>query len=160
MTTGKTNAVQTSIAKLMATGLAAPNGLRGCSDAELDQLSQKLGAPLPEAYRQFLQVMGKSAGRFMQGSDFLYPVIADLQTRARKLLADDGVAPFLTSSDIVFLMHQGYEFLFMRPASAKDPSVWAFGEGDEKPAQVYEHFSAWLAQAAQDEASLLRSLKK
>lgn len=152
--------VQETVKKIVDSGLAAPNALLGCTHAELDQLSQKLGAPLPEAYRQFLQLAGKGAGQFMQGSDFLQPVIADLQPRARALLAKNGVALFLTSSDIVFLMHQGYEFLFMRPASDKDPAVWAFTEDDDTPTQVYAHFSAWLAQAVNDEASLLRSLKK
>jgi hypothetical protein len=45
----------------------------------------------------------------------------------------------------VFLMHQGYHFLFMR-GDGPDPQVWSYSEGalPNMPVQSHASFTDWL----------------
>jgi hypothetical protein len=56
-------------------------------------------------------------------------------------------------------MHQGYEFLFFDTEFANDPAVFLFTDGDERPQQVYQHFSDWLMASVADEISAYQDLK-
>src|SRR5687768_10117032 len=51
------------VASLVATGVAAPTDLKGCSDADITLLERKYGVKLPASYRAYLKRMGRGAGR-------------------------------------------------------------------------------------------------
>jgi SMI1/KNR4 family protein SUKH-1 len=136
--------------KLIDCGLASPNDLKGCTPEEIATIESVAGVILPETYKRFLEVMGKSTGSFLEGTDFLYPDVMTLRAQADALARDSGGALSLT--DFVFAGHQGYEFLVIECKAGLDPPVRRVSEA-ENPAQVFPSFSEWLSAAVSDEVA-------
>ena len=147
------------IGQLAVGGVVAPASVRGCSDADIVALENELGVTLPRTYRSFLAKMGKSAGDFLCGTDFLYPDLP-LRRYAEDLLSDSEEPLALEPDDFVFAMHQGYSFLFFRCGISDDPPVFLYDENKPSFERVAYSFSSWLASAARDEIALAAELRK
>jgi hypothetical protein len=143
--------IERAAAQLIATGLAMPGTLLGCSDVDVREVESAAGGPLPWTYRQFLVRMGRSTGRFMQGTDVLFPAILRLRRGAEALLRECGQPFTLRAEDFVFSSHQGYQFLFFDRTAGDDPPVQYFLEGDPGPSEVFARFTSWLHQSISDE---------
>lgn len=122
----------------------------GCGLDELRQFETDHGLKLPGAYRGYLVKAGKDSGSFLAGSDLAFAELASLQTAARALLRDDG-GPALPSDALVFCVHQGYQFLFLRLDGDSDPEVMSYLEGEGAFRVVAPRFSKWLLDASIDE---------
>lgn len=133
--------------QLINANLASPKTIKGCTENEIEQLEAFFDINLPAVYKQFLKGMGKSAGDFLVGTDYLFPYLLNFRKMAEDLLEDCN-APFrLNKSDFVFAVHQGYQFLFFRVSdSSDDPAIFYFLEGEKEPKQVFNRFSQWLLQ--------------
>lgn len=126
---------------------------RGLRGAEIARLEDRAGRRLPSAYRRFLLRAGGYAGTFMDGSDFLARDLEDLQQVGRELMEDIGAT--LPADAWVFLVHQGYEMVFMSNASGAssgDDSGSVFYANDGGVIErVYSSFSEWLSTAVDEE---------
>ncbi|WP_229068854.1 hypothetical protein [Actinoplanes sp. DH11] len=125
---------------------ATAEQLQGLTQPEIEEVERDQPAPLARSYQQFLELVGSGAGRFLRGSDVFYPSVLGLGQAARALLEENQVEFALTNEDRVILMHQGYQFDFLRGAGP-DPEVWSFSEGAMvvAPAVSFPRFSEWLA---------------
>lgn len=94
-------------------------------------------------------MLGKEAGDFLRGTDFLWHDIPTLRAQAERALAPGG--PELDERDYVFAVHQGYSFAFFRCDGTADPSVSVYEEGESGFRIAAESFTAWLAGAVDDE---------
>jgi hypothetical protein len=103
--------------------------------------------------------MGKAAGRFLIGSDYLFPAPLRLHDDAATLLEQAGSGFKLDENDFVFMWHQGYEFLFFKVTDSPDPPVFLLMEGEE-PKSVFLHFSEWLLSCVADEIEAFKSLRQ
>jgi hypothetical protein len=83
------------------------------------------GVALPGAYRRFLEVMGRDGGGLWTGTEVCYPEVLGLREAAVELLEEDHSAFALPSTAVVFMMHQGYQFMFLDGA---DPRVYWWTE--------------------------------
>jgi hypothetical protein len=144
------DALSNAVASLERVGLATPGQIQGCSVREISEIEALARPALPQAYRQFLARMGRSAGLFLRGSDFLYPAVKSLKVDAKRLLKETSSRWALAPTDFVFVGHQGYEFLFFDCTRGEDPPVWRLSENEE-PIQVYSTFSNWLSACVLDE---------
>ncbi|WP_148085959.1 SMI1/KNR4 family protein [Actinocorallia herbida] len=98
---------------------------------------------LPGAYREFLALMGRRAGRLLAGTDAFHPAIFGLKKSAPELsegTAFEGIPP----GALVFAMHQGYQVYWMEDVSADDPKVFFYQEGDDGIAREWESFTEFL----------------
>ena len=143
--------IQQATARLTAAGLASLTTLIGCTEAEIRQIEHQYAVQLPEMYRQFLLQMGKAAGSFLKGSDLFFPEVLGLRKQAEAILADSDTPFTLTKEDFVFLVHQGYEFLFFPTGASGDPPVWLYLEDETGPEKLFDHFSVWLLASVSDE---------
>lgn len=125
---------------------ATAEQLQGLTPLEIDEIEHDQPAPLAQSYRRFLELVGRGAGHFLQGSDVFYPSVLGLGRAARELLEENQVPFVLTDEDRVILMHQGYQFDFLR-GTGPDPEVWSFSEGTAVgvPLVSYSCFTEWLA---------------
>lgn len=121
--------------------------LVGVDEGDLDDLERRLGFALPAPYRMFLRHAGRRAGTFMQGSDFAFADLINLQVVAMEIAEDVGLS--LPHDAFVFLMHQGYEFLFFCHAREDAPIFRASDAGEL--AEVAPSFVHWLELAIADE---------
>lgn len=131
---------------------AHPDQLQGLPAEVVLAVERDQQAPMADAYREFLSLIGGGAGRFMQGEDVYHPRVLGLGTAARELL-EENESPFLFEpTDRVFSMHQGYQFDFMR-GTGPDPEVWSYSEGEhaDVPVRSYASFTDWLRATAEAE---------
>ncbi|MEU8936077.1 SMI1/KNR4 family protein [Streptomyces sp. NPDC048409] len=138
--------VRTLTATVVDGTTAVAEQVRGLSDDEIQRIECDQPAPLADAYRCFLALIGGGAGHFMQGSDVFYPAVIGLGESARELLTENDVPFVLAESDRVILMHQGYQFDFLR-GPGPDPEVWSYREGDgpgDVPTLSFTRFTDWL----------------
>lgn len=140
------------VATLTNGSTARPEQLRGLSPEVVRRIEQDQAAPLAAAYREFLLLIGGGAGHFLQGSDVYHPSVLGLRTHARELLAENHSTLRLADTDRVFLMHQGYQFDFLR-GTGPDPEVWSYCEGchDEQAIPTHPRFTDWLRDHAASE---------
>ncbi len=134
-----------------------PSGdLVPCTVEEIQLLECKLGHSLPEAYKEFLLWMGHSTGRLLAGSDYSYRDLASLQIAAEEMLREDKFTQSLPDDAFVFLMHQGYQFSFIRTLEGDDPPVYDYVELMEATTfpLVFCHFSEFLFTVIEDYAKL------
>ncbi|MCG5447699.1 hypothetical protein [Micromonospora hortensis] len=119
--------------------------LQGLTQSEIDEIEHDQAVPLVQSYRRFLELVGRGAGHFLQGSDVFYPSVLGLGQAARELLEENRVPFVWTSEDRVILMHQGYQFDFLRGAGP-NPEVWSYSEGTTVgvPVISYSCFTDWL----------------
>ncbi|MEV6524755.1 SMI1/KNR4 family protein [Longispora sp. NPDC051575] len=138
--------VRALVAMLADGTTATVEQFRGLSAEEIRAVGADQPAPLAAAYRCFLSLIGGGAGRFLRGSDVFHPDVLGLGEAARELLAENEVAFTLTDADRVILMHQGYQFDFLR-GDGDDPQVWSYSEGGEPedgPSLRHARFTDWL----------------
>ncbi|GLY88087.1 hypothetical protein [Actinoallomurus iriomotensis] len=120
---------------------ASHDDIQGLSGDLIRQVNDDQPAPLPFAYRCFLEHAGAGAGRFLQGCDVFHPDVLGLRRAADELLAGRGLT--LTDADRVILMHQGVQFDFLH-GDGEDPEVWSYCEDDTAPALRHARFTDWL----------------
>jgi hypothetical protein len=152
------NAIEQSVARLTEAGLVKPGALKGCTAEEIRQIEAKFQLQLPGIYQEFLARMGKAAGHFLVGSDFLFPTPLSLRAEAEALLEQSGLEFELEHGDFVFVGHQGYEFLFFRVGDSPDLPVFLLTE-DEEPKKVFSQFSDWLLSCVGDEIEAFKSVR-
>lgn len=145
------DAVAEAITRLAAAALVTPNAVRGCTEAEICEVEAESGVKLPTVYRRFLARIGRSAGDFLAGTDYLFPDLLTLRAQAEHLLRECGVPGLLDKTDFVFAMHQGYQFLLLRCGESADPRVYRYEDGDDAFELVANSFSEWLIGCVTDE---------
>lgn len=139
-------AVQQIFFDLEQRGYLSKDSLAGCTEEEIRLVEKSLGCPLPTAYREFLSVAGRFAGKLFVGTDIFYPGILQLDLAAKELFFEAGCLELYPHEAKAFCMHQGYEVLFFIPGS-EDPPVLQYVEGNESMTQPWNSFSEFLRDA-------------
>jgi hypothetical protein len=86
--------------------------MQGCWSYEIRDLENHYKVKLPTIYKDFLEKMGKGAGKFMQGTDMFYRSLFSNQEAIEDVLELE-CHPFSLEKDIFVLSsHQGYIFHF------------------------------------------------
>lgn len=114
------------------------------SQEHINKLTEKYES-LPEAYVEFLELMGGSAHKLFAGEDIVTNELNDLKKDAEDLLAENNSACVLRDSDFVFWMSQGCMFCFFNIFDGSDPAVYLFTEGTpDKFKKVSNYFSEFI----------------
>ena len=130
-------------------GVAARSQIVGCTSAEIEEIAG--GRKLPTRYRDFLKAMGRGAGRFYEGSDVFYPHAVGLTKGARNLVAQDPAKIALPDDAVAIVMHQGYQFLFVRTGEGDDPPVYYYLEQSGEFEKKVDSLSGFLSRVIHDE---------
>ena len=142
---------------LIDSGLATARDINGCTVSEIEQIETAYQIRLPAAYVSFMTRMGRGAGHFLEGSDFLFPAPLGLREEAEGLLKESNAKFSLKKTDFVYLAHQGYQFMYFGAEGSDDPPTSLYLE-EEEPRQVYDHFSEWLIASVTDEIAAFKAL--
>ena len=87
------------------------------------------GKELPQAYIEFISVMGNGTnGKFMGGDSCFMDELEDLRQGAVELLEENECENILTDEDFVFWMSQGCMFCFFRMSKGDNPPVYFYNE--------------------------------
>jgi hypothetical protein len=149
--------IEHAIRLLIDSGLATARDIKGCAAPEIEQIEAAYQIRLPAAYVSFMTRIGRAAGHFLEGSDFLFPIPLSLRADAEALLKESDAKFSLKMTDFVYLGHQGYQFLFFGTGASDDPPIYLYIE-QETPRQVYDHFSEWLLACVADEIAAFKAI--
>lgn len=111
-----------------------------CTIEEVLALEQRLNLSLPEAYKEFLLWMGHGSP-VLKGTNCFYEDLPNLLNWALELLDEDGFPKKLPDDAFIFLMHQGYYFMFLKISEGKDPPVYDYIEEIEEMDEVEKMMS-------------------
>jgi hypothetical protein len=101
-----------------------PVGAKSSPEEEIQQLQEKLGLKLPEAYKEFLLWAGSDGGPLYSDSCYLGAVMGCNREDAEEILREDQSSEILPEDAIVFTVHHGgYAFCFIRASEGNDPPV-------------------------------------
>jgi hypothetical protein len=133
---------QSFIQRLIASKVAKPHQIRGCSESEIKRICDASALPLPNAYLEFLRVAGKGAGRFMWEVNQYYDDMLILNSEAEDILNDYEEGKLsLPDNAYVFSMRYGEQFLFfIADGSTDNPPVYYYYEGDGKFTDLKKYF--------------------
>lgn len=105
--------------------------LKACSEKDVAKIEEFFKIELPAFYKEFLLIMGKSAGQFMRGNSVFYNEIFDLREGSIELLSENDFKE-LPENTFVFWMHQGYQFAFFYLDQGENPPIYFYYEGRTK----------------------------
>jgi len=103
-----------------------------CSNDEIQDINRIVEYKLPKAYLEFLEEMGKDAGKFMKGSSCFINELHSLREWAIELLVENNFKKELPNDAFVFWMHQGYQFAFFLLDDGDNPPIYYYNETKEQ----------------------------
>ncbi|MFI1915051.1 SMI1/KNR4 family protein [Nocardia sp. NPDC020380] len=132
---------------VIQSGLVTPQAVRGCTDAEIEELMRAQGVTtLPGSYREFLTYGGKDPYWLSRNGEWDFNWLLEAKETAREIVVEDYEGTFEQFSDsFVFQTHQGYIFQYFaaEDLEADDPNFWIY-EGDKPPQRSKVTFTGWL----------------
>ncbi len=136
--------------------------VKPCTEEEVRLLEKEVGFSLPAAYQEFLLWMGHRAGKLLRGEDCFYEYILGNQKGAVELLEENGNPEVLPEDALVFCMHQGYVFYFMRVSEGDDPPIYFYSEAMKPRRFILSHrnFAEFLRNEMEERMKYLATYGK
>lgn len=135
--------------RLVANGVATE--FVGCTREDIARVEADAGVAAPSAYVAFLERMGREAGEFYRGSEMFGPWLGRLTGSGRELVEEEESELRLPDDAVVFCMHQGYQFLFIRSGEGADPPVYWYLEDSGRFEKKADRLTDFLIEVADDE---------
>lgn len=85
---------------LIQAGFAKENPISGCSKEEIAELEMRFSVTLPQAYKEFMLVMGRESGSFLLDGTWHYPLEWN-QSSAEGMLQENDSAFVLEKNAFV-----------------------------------------------------------
>lgn len=132
----------------------------GCSLEDIAIFEANIGFPLPDAYKDYLELMGMDYQGVMRGTDCFLKHINDNNDWLPDLLNENKVNYKLPKNYLTFFSHQGYIMSwFDLPILAPDPDVYVYAEGQMKEPELKGNFSNFMTQEILGMASICLKLR-
>jgi len=105
--------------------------MKKCTKEEIDKVrSLANGKKLPEAYIEFMNVMGNGTnGEYLIGESCFMDEVEYLNQWGAETLEENESKHILTEEDFVFWMCQGCQFCFFKLNEGDNPPVYFYNEG-------------------------------
>jgi SMI1 / KNR4 family (SUKH-1) len=117
----------------------------GFPESEVVQAEARLGVRFPSVFRQFLTEMGKSPGDLFRGSSLAgVTEFEQFRADALELLAETDPALTMPADAVVFLFHQGYQFVYLLAVGGFDGPAMLWTETAREPQPVAATFAAMV----------------
>ena len=117
----------------------------GCTESEVAHAEKQLGVRFPAVFRAYLLLMGKARGQLLCGSAVARAdTFAEFRSEADQLLRESSVNDPLPSNAVVFVVHQGYTFLYFLADPEFDTPIYQYIEGNPEAKQIWPGFANLL----------------
>lgn len=141
----------------------------GSAEEEIAAVEKKFSVKLPEAYRNFLRVMGNEGGLFESDSMWNLECLSDSLRLAKQSLAsmreseDEAVRNSATAFQLKksFFVFEAsdYFFYYFDTEAGDDPPVYSVKEDESIPFYTFPSFTAWLEVMTKDYSEFQGSLR-
>ena len=149
-------AIDETVRAILDLKLAGPGDIIGCTPEQIEEIERHYNLKLPAIYREYLSVLGRRSGRYMDDVASGYPRVLGLRERAIELLEADEATIELPGDAFVFSMYQGFTFMFFNISDGDDPAVYSYLELDNKFVREDESFSQLLRNGIKQRYELRR----
>ena len=113
----------------------------GFTESEVADAERRMGLRFPSVFRGFLQQMAKSPGDLFCGMDLAdLSELEEFNAYALELMSKNDPVLSLSPQAIVFLLVQGYQFMYFVPTGEPDTPVMFWEEGMPEPRQEAASF--------------------
>ncbi|WP_127143208.1 SMI1/KNR4 family protein [Pelagibacterium montanilacus] len=135
-------------ARLIASNIADPQDIEGCTPEEIDHLVSRFG-PLPESYRDILSVIGHRAGRLVDDhADWVYfDQLGRINRQARDVIdeyAEDDIDPDVPEEALFIAAHHGEKPMYLLAEGHADSAVWVLDFASGRVKKVHDSVWAWI----------------
>jgi hypothetical protein len=129
--------------EILSLGYVEPEGFQRCTEQEILELEARKNIRFPPVYREFLRRMGRGAGEFMEDVACFYPGLKSLEEVAVRLLEENGNPFTLPPGSFVFMVYQGYQFMYFDASGAQpgEPPIYYYVEGTPAPVKKADSFA-------------------
>jgi len=122
----------------------------GYSEAAVAEVERGLHVRFPTVFRAYLLTMAKSPGALFGGSALVvipdagpaHSGVEGLHAEATRLLKETDLDLALPANAVVYLLHQGYTFLYFVAAGGVDGPQMQWTEGERQPNECAPTFAA------------------
>lgn len=140
--------------KLIEGGIASPDEIRGCTQAEIRQIEDRYG-PLPDAYKDILRLIGHGAGRLVDRMEFwIYSDRLDEVNRhGRSAMQDfeaDGVSLPETGPVFFISARQGDYPTFIPAGEGSDAAVFMMNGDRNTVERIHDSVWDWIMEFVRD----------
>ncbi len=120
--------------------------IKPSSKKQMEDLVSMVGKrKLPQAYIEFMSVMGNRTNGYMAGDSCFMNEIKDLKKGAYDLLKENESKNILTDESFVFWMSQGCMFCFFKLNEGDNPPVYFYNEsGKDEFIKIAHSFTEFL----------------
>lgn len=120
--------------------------IKPSSKKQMEYLVSMVGErKLPQAYIEFMSVMGNGTNGYMAGDSCFMNEIEDLEQGAYDLLEENESKNILSDDSFVFWMSQGCMFCFFKLNEGDNPPVYFYNESEEdKFLKIAHSFTEFL----------------
>lgn len=121
--------------------------MKPCTEIQIEKVrAVAKGKKMPQAYIEFISVMGNGTeGKFMGGDSCFINELDDLRQGAIELLEENESENILTDEDFVFWMSQGCMFCFFKLNNGNNPPVYFYNEtGKDKFIKIADSLTEFL----------------
>lgn len=142
---------------------------KGCSEEEIDKITEIAGGSLPKCYLEFLSLMGKEMDRkeigmrgFLVGNAVFYEDLFDNKEGMLELLEEDNRTDLvLTDNDFVFYDSQGILQAFFKLDEGDNPPVYGYEEGYSGNSfpQIADSLSSFFERYIESDKTLFKELR-
>ena len=105
----------------------------GYPEQEVAEAEARLGVRFPDVFRTYLREMARSPGDLFRGSDLAGMKFEEFRTEASEILAKTDPTLALPPEAVIFLLHQGYTFLFLNASRGFDGPLLQWKEYRREP---------------------------
>jgi len=128
---------------------AKQNGIEliPASNQEINILVSTINEVLPQAYIQYLILMGNGTPNgFLRGHSCFLNELTHLKGWSNELLEENNFNKKLSKNEFVFWMSQGYQFAFFKLNEGDNPPIYYFREGTNQQdfVKITNNFSEFL----------------
>lgn len=134
--------------RLIASGIARPEDIEGCSQDEISMLESRFG-PLPQSYRTVLAAIGHRAGHLVD--DHAHWIYADQLARINKQAlrvldeyAEGEFDPDIPENAMFIGAHYGGNPVFIIAEGGDDGPVWQLDYANGRVRQIHASVWDWL----------------
>lgn len=130
------------IEMLNESGLSKECPIQGCTEKDIVEIEEKYRVKLPQAYKDFLLLLGDKPGHFLPNCLFRKSELDTIKDIAQKQVKEDGAT--LKETDFVFMQRYNFVLYFENEGNLEDPPVYLLEKGRDQSRQLFESLSKWL----------------
>ncbi len=137
------------VKQLIDAGFTTGGPMCQCSEDDIKETEKRFNVRLPAVYKNFLRLIGRNSGNFLQDGSWHYPFEFCLPG-AMDLLEENESSFKMPDGAFVFIYRSNF-FMYFQTGGSDDPPVYIFLDGKKEPELFFDSFTDWFKTVVEGE---------